>query len=506
SRGDLFGLVDAYAKLRKDRTYFEKKLRITNPIISSSESMVHSLFYNNQGLLKNLAFADPGHTVFLHNATIEIGQTIRYGVNTHLALEEGIGFTCASINNPSDEVKSACQKIIETSEQVRNLYIVADVLAFRGEDDSYEELMSNLQETTNFMVGFSKSLAEKAVIVGAGAAMVALAPNLAIGGLVAGVSYALINFDETKEMIRNLVETSSNIIMNGSAKERGELFGSLSGEIAGLFYGGSITRAAEKALLPAVARATTRLAVEASTALAFARNVLSEEGAAGMNVLASEAPEVARNIFNLGKSEVAGLLLDGNTAGANSLIKNISEKGDEKFEKIINSAIISSKDVVSEVGNKKFGEILRLPKGSRPSPETYLTKEYIESHLAKFDDGASKFMRKSDFENYGPAQVDGTAFVLSKIEADKIINLAAGNKRSLEESLGFPSGFLDSNELVRIDISKPRYFNIRIPSGNEPGTNSLWLPGGKLPNGNYEGVLDLGNASPNGWVFTPVNL
>ena len=32
-------------------------------------------------------------------------------------------------------------------------------------------------------------------------------------------------------------------------------------------------------------------------------------------------------------------------------------------------------------------------------------------------------------------------------------------------------------------------------SGYEPGANDLWVPGGKLPNGNSGAVLDLGNIS-----------
>lgn len=31
---------------------------------------------------------------------------------------------------------------------------------------------------------------------------------------------------------------------------------------------------------------------------------------------------------------------------------------------------------------------------------------------------------------------------------------------------------------------------LRMPSGNESGVNELWLPGGKLPNGKLEAVID----------------
>jgi len=166
----------------------------------------------------------------------------------------------------------------------------------------------------------------------------------------------------------------------------------------------------------------------------------------------------------------------------------------------------SAKEAIEAIGPRKFSEILEIPKGTRPPPESYLPKEYIEKHLAEFDDGASRFMRKSDLERYGPAQVDGTSFVLPKNEADKILSSAAGERKVLEESLGLPAGYLENVDMVRVDISKPRDFNLRIPSGNEAGANTQWVPGGKLPNGNTEAVIDLGKAPAGSWKSSPLTL
>jgi len=41
-----------------------------------------------------------------------------------------------------------------------------------------------------------------------------------------------------------------------------------------------------------------------------------------------------------------------------------------------------------------------------------------------------------------------------------------------------------------IDIPNPRELNVRIPSGNERGTNQKWLPGGKLPDGKNEAIIN----------------
>jgi hypothetical protein len=75
-------------------------------------------------------------------------------------------------------------------------------------------------------------------------------------------------------------------------------------------------------------------------------------------------------------------------------------------------------------------------------------------------------------------------------EADALLTSTGGTARALEAALGLPKNFLDNNKIVRVDIPKPRDLNIRIPSGNEAGASELWLPGGRLPNGNVEAVID----------------
>lgn len=171
---------------------------------------------------------------------------------------------------------------------------------------------------------------------------------------------------------------------------------------------------------------------------------------------------------------------------------------------IAGKALTSGKKVVEDLGPKKFGEIMKTPKGSRPNPDTYLSKKYIEEHVGKFADGASKFIRKQQLEKYGPAQRDGTAFVLPKNEADDLIASADGDRRKLERALGFEEGFLDHETLVRIDVPKPKEMNLRIPSGNEAGVSPLWIPGGKLPDGNHEAVIDLGSAPTSKWKTSPL--
>jgi len=81
---------------------------------------------------------------------------------------------------------------------------------------------------------------------------------------------------------------------------------------------------------------------------------------------------------------------------------------------------------------------------------------------------------------------EGT-FVLSKDYADKVIEEADGSIRKLEELLGLEPGYL-GDAPVRVDISD--FKGLRMPSGNEPGANELWLPSGYTKGGVPEAVID----------------
>lgn len=56
---------------------------------------------------------------------------------------------------------------------------------------------------------------------------------------------------------------------------------------------------------------------------------------------------------------------------------------------------------------------------------------------------------------------------------------------------------------MRIDIAVPEELDLRIPSGNEAGANQLWLPGGKLPDGNFEAIIDASKISRYRFITTP---
>lgn len=65
----------------------------------------------------------------------------------------------------------------------------------------------------------------------------------------------------------------------------------------------------------------------------------------------------------------------------------------------------------------------------------------------------------------------------------------------MEKELGIPAGAWHGREMMRIDIPNPRDLNLRMPSGNEAGTNDLGIPAGRLPTGQFEAIV---NSIPKG--------
>lgn len=150
-----------------------------------------------------------------------------------------------------------------------------------------------------------------------------------------------------------------------------------------------------------------------------------------------------------------------------------------------------SVDYVFKKGHSKI-EIISIPKGKRPLPSNYLKSKYRRRHLRNFKRGASFIIPKTNLERYGRTilgRQDGQ-FVMSKKEMDNLLLKANGQLFILETELGIPSGLWKNTDLIRIDIRRPKRLHLRIPSGNEVGANELWIPGGKLPNGYLESVVD----------------
>jgi|GEM_PF-2113331 len=159
------------------------------------------------------------------------------------------------------------------------------------------------------------------------------------------------------------------------------------------------------------------------------------------------------------------------------------------------------------ISKDKFDEILAAEKGYRPDPDTYLPPEYIQDHLRSFDSGSSRIILRESYEEYGIGKPDTgrTEFVLTTESASKMIAEAAGDPVRLAERLGIPADQLAGDSLVMVEFHPTGAYKAIMPSGNEWGTNAQWLPGGRLPHGDLEAVVETEDMI-NGVDYTVIDL
>ena len=174
------------------------------------------------------------------------------------------------------------------------------------------------------------------------------------------------------------------------------------------------------------------------------------------------------------------------------LSDNFGQKVDGQLKGSYRADTVSLIDKYFRRGMSRKG-ILMIPKGKRPAPETYLKRRYIRRHLKNFKAGASCIVSKELLERYhgdSIGKADNSQFIMMKSEMDSVLMRSHGDLSRIEHELGIPAGAWKHRVLVRIDIPKPKKLKLRMPSGNEIGANALWLPGGLLPTGYKEAVID----------------
>ena len=174
------------------------------------------------------------------------------------------------------------------------------------------------------------------------------------------------------------------------------------------------------------------------------------------------------------------------------LSDNFGQKVDGQLRSSYRADTVSLIDKYFRRGMSRKG-ILMIPKGKRPAPETYLKRRYIRRHLKNFKAGASCIVSKELLERHhgdSIGKADNSQFIMMKSEMDSVLIKSHGDLSRIEHELGIPAGAWKHRVLVRIDILKPKKLRLRMPSGNEVGANVLWLPGGLLPTGYKEAVID----------------
>lgn len=134
----------------------------------------------------------------------------------------------------------------------------------------------------------------------------------------------------------------------------------------------------------------------------------------------------------------------------------------------------------------QFDAIVQTPRGSRPDPTTYLSPDYVDAHLAQFSNGTSKIAWGGPTAARPAVGPPGGTFVMPSDLADSML-ANASSVSELEGLLSLKPGELGPNP-VRIDIPNP--VNLRMPSGNELGANTDWIPGGFTGGGIPEATID----------------
>ncbi len=156
------------------------------------------------------------------------------------------------------------------------------------------------------------------------------------------------------------------------------------------------------------------------------------------------------------------------------------------------------------LSQRKLDEILNTPKGQRLSPEVYFPSAYIDSHLAQFDNGASRIMKASDYHEYGLGKPDAmkSEFVCTKGDIDEAISSSGGSMTDLAKQLGIPPEKLQGDVLLKIDFPNPKKLGLQIPSGNEWGRIHNGFLGGKLPTGKSEAVISMEGLQRSDFIVT----
>lgn len=131
-----------------------------------------------------------------------------------------------------------------------------------------------------------------------------------------------------------------------------------------------------------------------------------------------------------------------------------------------------------------------IPKGKRPHPATYLSVSERMAVDSLFDQGAVRFTTLKNIDKYGTAG-SADAFVFPKSYFNKVVAEADGDLRVIERRLGLDAGTLGNPDTVAAFISRSDFSRLRIPTGNEAGANSFWIPGGRTSGRVPEMLLDL---------------
>ncbi|QTL40329.1 hemagglutinin repeat-containing protein [Xenorhabdus budapestensis] len=189
--------------------------------------------------------------------------------------------------------------------------------------------------------------------------------------------------------------------------------------------------------------------------------------------------------------------------GHNSRTKGVVGAPEQPLENSTVNPIVSTEKVPhkyieqvrTNLSRSKIDEIINTPHGQRPDPSTYMAKAEIETHLAKFNEGAVRITSRAAYKKFDTVGPDG-GFVMPKSAFDKILYESKGDLRIIENKLGLDKRTLNDSDVMIIHVKRENMQGLRIPSGNEGGANNQWIPGGYTSGGVPEAVMNFSHKPP----------
>lgn len=216
--------------------------------------------------------------------------------------------------------------------------------------------------------------------------------------------------------------------------------------------------------------------------------------------------------------------LDGMPIHIRQLAEMFRKHGQKQNRNTAGVNDLDATDVPAALRNgwKKDGrwepnEVVAWKKGERPDPGDYLDADYIQKHLDQFENGATRIYRSESLAGYGPGNnlaADGsnTTYVFPTDQLDALMS-QVNSPEELGEALGLGSDFFVGADVELRDFAPHELDGLRMPSGNEGGTDvDKWIPGGYLPSGIPEAVIDIpdfakgtnnGTYNPGEWPGSP---
>ncbi len=193
--------------------------------------------------------------------------------------------------------------------------------------------------------------------------------------------------------------------------------------------------------------------------------------------------------------EIGALEKAGTLSKAEAHVARVAEVS------VSRSADIAATAQRTGLSPSKIADILATEKPGRPLPASYIADARMAREVAKYDEGAVRFLSRDAYNTRGTLGPPG-GFVMPYKEFEGLVRAANGDMAVVEQKLGLSAGYLRDADTMIVKIDKADFHDLKLPSGNERGANEFWVPGGVTSGGVSEATLDF----PKGTPFQEIHL